>query len=182
MAFFRRASSLINPNSTKYFGPGSPHHLNDPEFYSEENEDMSQLVFYSNPNSLENLNHAMNPTSKANTQIVVISEAEEDLSRSPSVHVAAREQQNYTRKDQQRKQIAISLDNLKLNHPELRKFNSREDLVKGYRPWFIWTVSLIQVAMLVYELVLNNALFGQFIQTTPSFNILIGPNTLVRVF
>lgn len=91
MAFFRRASSLINPNATRYFGPGSGHHLNDPEFYSEENseQDLAQLVFYSNPNSLENLHHAVSPLSKNSTQIVVITETDEDLSRNPSLHIPA---------------------------------------------------------------------------------------------
>lgn len=187
MAFFRRASSLINPNATRYFGPGSGHHLNDPEFYSEENseQDLAQLVFYSNPNSLENLHHAVSPLSKNSTQIVVITETDEDLSRNPSLHIPAasrNKERHYTpfTLEQQRKQLAMSLDNLKLNHPEMRKTDSTGAPVKAFRPWFIWTVSLIQVGMLIYELVLNNVLFGQFIQTTPSFNILIGPNTLVK--
>ncbi|KAF9375931.1 hypothetical protein CPC16_000447 [Podila verticillata] len=47
---------------------------------------------------------------------------------------------------------------------------------KVYKPWFIWLVSAIQIAMLVFEFVRGYQRTHQIIQTNP-FNPMIGPGT-----
>ncbi|KAF9583422.1 hypothetical protein BGW38_009507 [Lunasporangiospora selenospora] len=53
-----------------------------------------------------------------------------------------------------------------------RQLNKR----KVWRPWFIWLVSAVQVAMLIFEFVQGYQRTGSFIQTSP-FNPMIGPGT-----
>ncbi|KAF8921662.1 hypothetical protein BGZ58_004054 [Dissophora ornata] len=53
-----------------------------------------------------------------------------------------------------------------------RQLNKR----KVWRPWFVWIVSAIQVAVLVFEFVKGYQRTGQIIETSP-FNPMIGPGT-----
>jgi hypothetical protein len=57
-----------------------------------------------------------------------------------------------------------------------RQLNKR----KVWRPWYVWIVSAIQIAVLVFEFVKGHQRTGQFIQTSP-FNPMIGPGTGVSV-
>ncbi|KAI9015431.1 rhomboid family-domain-containing protein [Hyaloraphidium curvatum] len=55
--------------------------------------------------------------------------------------------------------------------------------MKKHRPWFIWTVSLIQVGTLIASLFINFNMTGEYIQTTPVWNYMIGPTSgaLIRM-
>ncbi|KAF9428386.1 hypothetical protein BGZ94_002564 [Podila epigama] len=57
--------------------------------------------------------------------------------------------------------------------PKVQKQLSKR---KVYKPWFVWLVSAIQIAVLVYEFVKNYERTQQVIQTSP-FNPMIGPGT-----
>ncbi|KAI3631334.1 hypothetical protein MIR68_010824 [Amoeboaphelidium protococcarum] len=61
-----------------------------------------------------------------------------------------------------------------------RQVNRRQN--PRFRPWFIWTVSVVQVVLMIVAFVRNQQLTGELIQTSP-FNILIGPSafTLIRL-
>jgi membrane associated rhomboid family serine protease len=54
---------------------------------------------------------------------------------------------------------------------------------KQHRPWFIWTVSLIQLGTLIASFFINYNITGSYIQTTPVWNYMIGPTsgTLIRM-
>ncbi|ORY00783.1 rhomboid-domain-containing protein [Basidiobolus meristosporus CBS 931.73] len=54
---------------------------------------------------------------------------------------------------------------------------------KRWSPWFIRTVSLAQLALVIYSLFRNSQLTGSWIQTQPYFNWLIGPSpeTLINI-
>ncbi|KAI9189399.1 hypothetical protein H9P43_000832 [Blastocladiella emersonii ATCC 22665] len=45
----------------------------------------------------------------------------------------------------------------------------------SYRPWFVWLVTALQVAGLALSMVVNYNTLGSPIQTSPSFNYMIGP-------
>ena len=49
---------------------------------------------------------------------------------------------------------------------------------RRFRPWFIWTVSVVQVLMLLVSLGVNYNLTGSVIETQP-LNIMIGPGAFV---
>lgn len=49
-----------------------------------------------------------------------------------------------------------------------------EKKLKKHKPWFIWTVSLIQVATLVASIFINKNMTGEYIQTTPVWNYMSG--------
>ncbi|KAJ3065618.1 hypothetical protein HDU98_011045 [Podochytrium sp. JEL0797] len=58
----------------------------------------------------------------------------------------------------------------------------RNDLpeLKVHRPYFLWTMTVIQVIMLIVELVFNQQHTGQLIATNP-FNYMIGPSVGVII-
>lgn len=64
-----------------------------------------------------------------------------------------------------------------LYDPNVRKQMSRS---KRTRPWFLYGISSIQVILLIYSMVLNLQQTGQFIETSPNFNYLIGPSAGVQ--
>jgi hypothetical protein len=47
------------------------------------------------------------------------------------------------------------------------------------RPWFSWASALVMLVILIVELVRNATLTGSVIQTSPSFNPMIGPSFYV---
>ena len=49
-----------------------------------------------------------------------------------------------------------------------------------WRPWFIWLVSAVQIAVLVFEIVKGYQRTGKIVETQP-FNPMIGPGTGVSV-
>lgn len=49
-----------------------------------------------------------------------------------------------------------------------------EKKLKKHRPWFIWTVSLIQVGTLIASLFINHNMTGEWIQTQPVWNYMSG--------
>ncbi|ORY95152.1 hypothetical protein BCR41DRAFT_315099 [Lobosporangium transversale] len=59
-----------------------------------------------------------------------------------------------------------------------RQLNKR----KRWRPWFVWVVSAVQIAVLVFEIFKGYQRTGQFVQTQP-FNPMIGPGagTIIAV-
>ncbi|KAK9710594.1 hypothetical protein K7432_008353 [Basidiobolus ranarum] len=70
------------------------------------------------------------------------------------------------------------------------QLDSKQDMVqeqsfkrKHWRPWFIRTVSLAQLVLVIYSLYRNSQLTGSWIQTSPYFNWLIGPapETLINI-
>jgi hypothetical protein len=48
--------------------------------------------------------------------------------------------------------------------------------LKPRRPWFLMTVSAIQIGLVIYSMILNYQQNGEFIETKPNFNYLIGPS------
>jgi len=63
--------------------------------------------------------------------------------------------------------------------------NVRSQIInqKQHRPWFIWTVSLIQLGTLIASFFINYNMTGQWIQMEPVWNYMIGPTsgTLIRM-
>jgi hypothetical protein len=56
--------------------------------------------------------------------------------------------------------------------------NIRKDVKKLQvkRPWFLMTITFLQIVALILSMVFNFLDTGSFIQTTPNFNYLIGPS------
>lgn len=65
--------------------------------------------------------------------------------------------------------------------PWYMRWRNRDADYWKHRPWFVWIVSLIQVAVFIAELAKMGALTGSPIQTKPSFNPMIGPSTYVMI-
>jgi hypothetical protein len=65
------------------------------------------------------------------------------------------------------------LKNTGLYDPNIRK-DVKKLQVK--RPWFLMTITFLQIAVLILSMVFNFMDSGSFIQTTPNFNYLIGPS------
>ena len=63
--------------------------------------------------------------------------------------------------------------NKALYDPNIRKQVAK---LKPKRPYFLMTVTTLQIALLLWSCVLNYQKTGSFIQTKPSFNYLIGPS------
>jgi membrane associated rhomboid family serine protease len=63
-------------------------------------------------------------------------------------------------------------DEKPLNNPNIRTNLAK---LKPHKPWFLGTVTIIQVLMLIMSMYFNWSNTGSFIQTEP-FNLMIGPN------
>ncbi|KAG0200606.1 hypothetical protein BGX28_006357 [Mortierella sp. GBA30] len=64
------------------------------------------------------------------------------------------------------------ISNVLLDPKVQRQLNKR----KVWRPWFVWLVSTVQIAVLVFEFVKGYQRTNQIVQTNP-FNPMIGPGT-----
>lgn len=64
--------------------------------------------------------------------------------------------------------------------PRRLRINSKAWWRKRH-PWFVWTMSLVQVCVFIAELAKMGELTGSPIQTEPSFNPMIGPSSYVMI-
>ncbi|KAJ3341845.1 hypothetical protein HDU93_003966 [Gonapodya sp. JEL0774] len=59
-----------------------------------------------------------------------------------------------------------------LNNPKVREQLAK---LKQHRPYFMYAATLVQFAMVILSFAVNKDMTGEFIQTQPSFNYMIGP-------
>ncbi|KAL8279240.1 hypothetical protein RQP46_008277 [Phenoliferia psychrophenolica] len=64
---------------------------------------------------------------------------------------------------------------------EIRIEEHKRGLGVQARPWACWILSVIMIAVMIYELVKMSNITGSPIQTKPSFNVMIGPSGAVLI-
>jgi len=64
-----------------------------------------------------------------------------------------------------------------LQDPEVR---AQLEKLKVYKPWFLGFCTIVQVALLIYELVYNSIHYGEWIQLEP-INVMIGPGAYTLI-